>query len=246
MNNSAKADNVLFGKSIVFDGDSICHATSETNETINRGWAWRIGEKNSMQWYNYGISGGTITAEMYAASTGNARHWVSRSIDRIREKHERIDYLVFEGGTNDADLLGIGSEKFGEIDPTDYSGNFDDTTFTGALESLFYKAITYYPEAKIGFIVAQKMGTSPLGYGADNKRRHYFNRVIEVCRKWGVPYVDLWDGCILNPKLLCYYDKDLTPTENKEQGKAYADGQHLTGKGYDIVSPIIEAFLRTL
>lgn len=238
--------NHLYGKTIVFDGDSICHATSETTETTDRGWAYRVGERFGMNWYNYGISGGTVTAEMYVPSTGNPRHWVSRSIDRIKEKHEKVDYLIFEGGTNDADLLDIGSEKFGCYDPADFSGNYDDSTFTGALESLFYKSINYYPTAKIGFIVAQKMGRPKCGYGAEYKRRYYFLRAIEVCKKWGVSYLDLWERSTINPSLKCHYDPDLSFAENAAAGKPVGDGQHLTAVGYDMISDMIAEWIRGL
>jgi lysophospholipase L1-like esterase len=239
--------NPLYGKRVIFDGDSICHATSESNLTQNRGWAYRIGAKNNMDWHNLGISGATITAEMYSSVTGNPRHWVSRSIDKIHEKFSDMDYLIFEGGTNDADLLLIGSDKFGKLDLSDYSGNYDDSTFTGAVESLLYKAITYYPKAKIGFIIAQKMGTHSIGFGGEeNKRRYYFNRVIEVCKKWGVPYIDLWEKSPLNPRLKCYYDPELDVEGNIKAGKAYMDGQHLTALGYDIISDSIEAWMMTL
>ncbi len=238
--------NHLFGKIIVFEGDSICHATSETTVTQNRGWAYRVGEKNGMKWFNYAVSGGTVTAEMYAASNGAPRHWVSRGIDKIKEKHETVDYLIYEGGTNDADLLDIGSERFGSFDPADFSGNYDDSTFTGALESLFYKSINYYPNAKIGFIVAQKMGRPKCGYGPEYKRRHYFLRAIEVCKKWGVPYLDLWEKSTLNPSLKCHYDPDLSVEENVKAGKPIMDGQHLTAVGYDILSPMIDEWIRGL
>lgn len=240
--------NHLLGKTIVFDGDSICHATSESNDNPNRGWAYRIGDKNGMNWFNYAISGGTVTAEMYYtdAKGKHARHWVSRSIDKIKEKHESVDYLVFEGGTNDADLLGIGSKKFGEFSPADFSGNYDDSTFTGALESLFYKSICYYPTAKIGYIVAHRMGRPDVGYGPNFKRRHYFLRAIEVCKKWGVPYLDLWEKSTINPSLVCHYDPKLSVEENIKAGKPLMDGQHLTGVGYDMVSPMIEEWIRGL
>ena len=239
-------ENPLYGKRVIFDGDSICHATSETNETPNRGWAYRVGAKNNMDWHNLGISGASITAEMYSTVTGNPRHWVSRNIDKIHEKFPEVDYLIFEGGTNDADLLGIGSDKFGKLDISDYSGNYDDTTFTGAVETLLYKAITYYPKAKIGFIIAQKMGTHAIGFGDENKRRYYFNRVIEVCKKWGVPYIDLWEKSPINPRLRCYFDPDLDAKGNTEAGMAYIDGQHLTAVGYDLISDAIEAWMMTL
>lgn len=237
--------NRLAGKKIIFDGDSICHATSETRENSNRGWAYRVGAGNGMEWYNYGRDGATITAEMYSEKCG-ARHWVSRCIDKIHEEHPELDYLIFEGGTNDADLLGFDEAKLGSYDIADYSGNYDDKTFTGALERLFYKAITYYPQAKIGYIVAHKMGIRPNGYGDNNLRRTYFLRAIEVCRKWGVPYLDLWEKSPLNPMLKCYYDKELDVKGNREAGKAYIDAQHLTAIGYDMISPMIAAFVASL
>ena len=238
-------NNKLYGKKIIFDGDSICHATSETILTQNRGWPYRVGAKNHMEWYNYGRDGGTITAEMYTDKTG-ARHWVSRCIDTIHEKHPTLDYLIFEGGTNDADLLGWDEAKFGTFDIADFSGNYDDTTFTGAMESLLYKAITYYPRAKIGYIVAHRMGIRPNGYGEKNLRRHYFLRAIEVCKKWGVPYLDLWEKSTINPMLPVYYNRELGPVENRAEGYAIIDGQHLSGVGYDMISPMIEAWILSL
>ena len=69
---------------------------------------------------------------------------------------------------------------------------------------------------------------------------------MEICKKWGIPYLDLWDGCPLNPRLKVYYDETLSTEENAQAGKAYVDGQHLSKIGYDIVSTKIEAWIRTL
>jgi len=228
-------------KVIVFDGDSICHATSE-REHRGGGWAMRVGEALGMQWYNVGISGATVTAELYGAS-GAPRHWVSRSIDKIRKDFPKLDYLILEGGTNDADNLGIGSALFGRFDPLDFSGVYDDTTYTGALESLFYKAITYYPTAKIGYIVAQKMGCESVQLV---RRRYYFDRAVEVCKKWGVPYLDLWESCPLNPLLDVYYMRDRSVDDNHVENRAYADGQHLTSHGYDLISGRIAKWVASL
>ena len=235
----------LKGKVIVFDGDSICSDVSEIDPS-RRGWAARVGNRGEMEWYNYSVGGGTITAEMYAESTGAARHWVSRTIDRIYSEHPHVDYLIIEGGTNDADLLGIESKSFGSYDINDYSGNYDDTTFTGALESLFYKALNYYPQAKIGYIVAQKMGPPNIGCDAINNRRFYFLRAIEVCKKWGIPYIDLWESSPINPSLKCYYDPELDIPGNIERGSAYRDGQHLTSIGYDMIANPIYSWIRSL
>lgn len=238
--------NPLYEKKVVFDGDSICRADILVG--VSTGWAKYIGENNKMEWHNVGISGGTITAEMYSEG-GTARHWVSRYIDTIYTIYPELDYLILEGGTNDADLLT--NDQIGTLDPANYS-TFDDTTFIGALESLFYKALNYYPNTKIGFIIAHKMGrASDYGYeSADSpstrRRRKFFELAIQVCKKWGIPYIDLWEGSPLCPKLLCYYDPAKTADENTEAGKAYRDGQHLTQVGYNIISPKIEAWMKTL
>ncbi len=236
-------ENRLHGKIAVFDGDSISQGAPEREQ---HPWATLIGDKNEMTWRNYSRGGGTITAEVYVESTGDPRHWVSRTIDWINNDFEKIDYLILEGGTNDADLLNDHPERFGEYSLSDYSGNYDDTTFTGALETLFYKATKYFPTAKIGYIVAQKMGRPDIGYGADYKRRKFFLRAIEICKKWGIPYLDLWDGCPLNPSLAAYYNPGLTIEENEAQGYCYIDGQHLTTTGYSVITPKIEAFMQSL
>ena len=229
----------LKGKKIIFDGDSICHATSETTETTDRGWAYRVGAKYEMEWYNLGISGGTITAEMYYKDSNYPRHWVSRNIDKIREQHENLDYLIIEGGVNDADLLAKLPERFGEYNIADYSGNYDDTTFTGALEALFFKALTYYPHLKIAYLIPPKMGRPEVGYGPEYNRRRFFLRAIEICKKWGVPYIDLWEGSPLNPSLTAHFDPSLSKEENTAAGKYYIDGSHLTKEGYDAISVAI-------
>ncbi len=236
-------ENRLYGKIAVFDGDSISQGLPLKGQLP---WAELIGNKNGMNWKNYSVGGGTVTAEVYVKTTGEARHWISRNIDRIHGEFERLDYLILEGGTNDADLLNDMPGSFGELDISDYSGNYDDSTFTGALEKLFFKAIKYYPTAKIGYIVAQKMGRPSEGYGAEYKRRKFFLRAIEVCKKWGIPYLDLWENCHLNPSLPSHYNPELSIDENEAQGYCYIDGQHLTSAGYAVITPRIEAFMQSL
>ena len=234
--------NPLYGKKIIFDGDSICWATSETVATQNRGWAYRVGAKNNMEWYNYGRDGATVTAEMYQKS--GARHWVTRSIDAIHEKHTELDYLIFEGGTNDADLHSHIEERDlrGGFDPYDFSGDYDRTTFAGALESIFYRATRLWCGKRICYIVAHKMT-----WGACFiNRRSYFDLAIEICKKWGIPYLDLWNGCYLNSSLPWMYDKEKSAEENEARGSMYIDSQHLSSRGYDLTADIIDSFLKTL
>ena len=237
--------NLLANKIAVFDGDSICAGTSvgKEDDTYGFGWAGRIGVKNNMAWHNEGVDGGTITAELYK------KHWISRNIDHIYETYPNVDFLILEGGSNDADLLR--EDGIGIFDIKDYSGSYDDTTFCGALETLFYKSVSYYPTAKIGYIVAHKMGYNSSNpdysdYSENTIRRKFFLKAIDICKKWGIPYLDLWGACHLNPAVSSMYIPSLGKEGNIKAGKMYTDGQHLTSKGYDYISPIIEAWMKTL
>mgnify|MGYP003293332920 CR=1 FL=1 len=229
------------GKTIVFEGDSICEACADEF----RGWAGRVGDALGMTWYNCGVSGATVTAELFYAN-GDPRHWVCRSVDEIKEKYGKVDYIIFEGGTNDADNLGIGSERTGTLDEDDFSGNYDDSTFIGAMESMFYRSLMTFPETKIGFIIAQKMNCPTDADGKYFKRRHYFKIAEQVCKKWGVPCLNLWDNSQINPSLPSYYDPSLDREGNLAAGKVYLDGQHLSPLGYAMISGQILSFVESL
>ena len=242
----------LFGKTAIFDGDSICHGTSVGSgegAKYGYGWAGRIGEANNMTWYNYGINGGVITSASNPSVSGY--HSVVDNIDTLYANFPNADYVIFEGGTNDADLIGSAIDDptiLGTFSPMDFSGSYDITTFTGALETVFYKAINYWKGKAIGFIVAQKMGYEySSGFDKEHcNKRAYFERAMEVCKKWGVPFINLWDGCYLNPRNPSNYNRSLSNDENINQGYLYTDGQHLTAKGYDYISPMIEDWMKSL
>lgn len=221
-----KQDNILFGKTAVFLGTSICAGTTvgDDSEYYGYGWAGLIGEENGMSWKNYGRNGGVIVE----SESVQAERWLTSQVDKAIAEYPEADYVLFEGGTNEADTMD--EAGLGEIS-SDYA-TFDTTTFTGALESLILKILTAYPNAKVGYIVAQKMGNPP--YDSENSlRRKYFDRAIEVCKKWGIPYVDLWNGTPLNPAL---------STANL----FYTDGQHLTLAGYQRLAYHIGGFMRTM
>ena len=144
-------ENRLYGKTIIWNGDSICAGSSKTGN-----WATRIAERNSMNCKNYAIGGGTIAEGLPLTMSGKKRHSVSATLDIMKEEYPDADYIMIEGGTNDADLLGIATEsregtRLGGFDRWDFSGNYDLTTFCGALEGVFYRATKYWCGKKIGF-----------------------------------------------------------------------------------------------
>ena len=201
-----------------------------------------------MSYHNGAVSGGTITSGLYYDG-GSARHWVSGNVDALHTAYPDADYIIFEGGTNDADVIGnaMGDTKpakFGTFTDRDYSGNYDENTFCGAVETLFYKAVNYWPTKKIGFIIAMKMGEAAYNYY--HNRYKYFTTIMDICKKWGIPYINLWDECPMNPNLEVFWDSSKTAAENREAGKLYNDGQHPTPTGYQFLAPKIEAWMKTL
>ena len=229
-------NNPLYGKRAVFLGDSIC-----LGDSGGRGWSGRIGRKNTMLWENEGVNGATI----YRYTSG-------KTICTRVIKTANPDYIIFEGGTNDADRIGsiIGGSTptaFGSWTATNYGTNdastyygFDIDTFCGAFEYLCKRLVSNYPGAKIGYIVAQKMGAGTSDYTVSgNNRRAYFETAIQICTKWGIPYINLWDGCYLNPQIPAHYTRG-------EDTSLYIDGQHLTAYGYEYIYPIVEAWMKSL
>ena len=233
--------NCLENKKILWNGDSICAGAKARGN-----WATRVAEHSGAECYNYAVGGGTIAEGLRPLLSGKARHSVSRTLEQMWEEHPDADYVILEGGTNDADLL-EGPDmpsKLGSVEPEDFSGNYDRTTFCGALESVFYRATKYWNGKKIGFIIAHKMGVKEV---SRVRRRKYFDMAVVICEKWGIPYLDLWKGCYLNPCLPWMYDDTKTPEENYANDTGfYADGQHLTSRGYDYTTQIVEKWIQSL
>lgn len=232
--------NPLWRKSAFFVGDSLCHGSSAADsEDAVWGWAGRIGTKNRMLWLNRGFNGNVITSGL--KSLGEPCISECNVFDGA-------DYIILEGGVNDADLIGDIlddsnlPEAFGSYNMTDFTSEFDNTTFCGAVEYLLKRVTSTYKGAKIGFIIAHKQGTlnnqRPDFLPEHNNRRKYYETIITLCKKWGVPVLNLWDGCYLNPQNPSHYTNGQT--------LMYTDGQHLASAGYDYVASVIESWMRTL
>lgn len=216
----ADTKNVLTGKIISCNGDSIMAGAGLTG-----GFAKIIAERNNMIYENIAVGGATITAETTYASSGLARHWICRTINKMRED---AHYVVLEGAVNDSSL-GV---PMGEI-TEDFTSPLDDTTFCGAFESMLKQAIERFPGKKIGYVFVHKMSK-----GFDSRYdNNYYTNAKKICEKWGIPYKDLNVECPpLNyiPYLKSTYTKD-------------GDGWHPNEEGYMLFYvDQIEAWLKTL
>ena len=213
----------LFKKNISADGDSICYG-----EDYRGGFAKIIADKNEMTYENLAVGGATITAETYN-SGGGARHWVCRSMQNISTS---ANYIIIEAGVNDS-ALGV---TLGSI-TNDYTSTLDDTTFYGALETIFKTLTTKYVGKKYGFIIPHRMtaGMYPNG--------NYSNAIYECAAKWGISVLDLTKSV---PPFHSFRNTDEYDTIRNAYTKN-GDGWHPTKKCYDqYYVPQIEAWLKTL
>jgi len=218
-----KTSNPLFGKTIAFEGDSICEG-----EGYAGGYGKIIADRNNMTYYNTAVGGAVIPFNVYT-STNVLRHSIAEGVANMNPS---ADYLIFEGGVNDASLsLPIGADVGGY--PVKGEGDILDTsTVLGALEYACRELVTTFAGKKVGYIFVHKIyGNSHVW---NTSWRDEFKKIFN---KWGIPYLDLQNEVPpLNmiASLKTAYTKD-------------GDGWHPNEEGYKkFYCDKIEAWLKTL
>ena len=214
--------NPLFSKYISADGDSISSGIGYAG-----GYAKIISDDNSMTYENLSVSGATLAAETYR--DGSPRHWICRSMQNITTD---ADYILIEGGVNDSSLgVTLGSLTSG------YNAALDDTTFYGALETIFKTLITKYVGKKYVFIIPHQM-TEGMLPGAV-----YYNAIMTAASKWGIKVLDLTQS--IPP--FSFMRNTETYNTIRTAYTVSGDGWHPTELCYiQYYVPQIEASLKTL
>lgn len=215
-----KKDSVLYQKSALFVGDSITEAICEVNiaaTQMTAGWPGRIGVANDMYFVNKGLSGASV-------SDCRGSNTVLNQLKAM--KNRTFDLLVMHGGVNDAwDSAAVGAMTAADNFNPD---TFDQSTFAGGLEYMFWYAKTYYPEAVKGYIINFQLPGASVGRLADMSE--YFDEAKKICDKWGIPYLDLYNNAELNKRM------------KGDTRYAMGDYIHPNDRGYDILYPYIEQF----
>ncbi len=156
----------------------------------------------------------------------------NRIINQIEVvKDNTYDYVILHGGVNDAmDSLPVGTMT----DSTDVA-DFDTTTFAGALEELFARAKEYFGEkTQIGYIVNYQTPMSNWG-GATRDMSAYVKVALQICDKWKVSYLDLYDDQDFNQNVMKVSTKD-----------NLMDYLHPNDSGYDLLAVKIGTWMETL
>ena len=217
--------NILHGKKITLNGDSICYGAGYIG-----GFIGFIADKYDMTVDNQSVSGSPI-ADL--TSRYENKHCV---VNTVSDMSKDADYVIFEGGYNDWHLW----TKIGAITDT-MSSDLDTTTFYGALESICRQALEKWKSAKIGFVITHKINdawrTQKQEGAVYLTLEGYYKAIRDVCEKYSIPYLDLSRLSRLNTELEYYKS---TYTYN-------GDGIHPNQLGYEtFYVPLIEKWLMTL
>ncbi len=213
-------ESPLYEKSVLFVGDSITEAQCEWNKGKDIvGWPGRIIEGNKMTGINKGKSG---------ASISNCRKANTVLAQLTAQRKEDYDFVIIHGGVNDAwDAAPVGEITEG------FDNAFDLTTFAGGLEKTFQFAKENFKDAYIGYIINFRINRKDIG--KLNDMSEYFDIAKQICEKWEIPYIDL------------YNDEDFNNNQLKyKQTTNLPDFIHPNTAGFDIIAPVINDWMETI
>jgi Putative cell wall-binding domain len=215
---------ILNGKKLLNFGDSIANGIGNNNI----GYAEIIAGKNNMVCYDYAV-GGAVFGTDYDKPT---RSRIPAQIDLAITNGVDPDIILFEGGTNDISHTDLGKISEG------FSASLDLDTFCGGMEYCCKTLLTKFYDKKIIFVRVHNRVS-----GNKTLQKVYGDKAIEICKKWRIPYVDLYSEGELN-------------TNNPTQRLMYTvykpelgtgDGTHPNQVGYEkfyvpmILSKMIDA-----
>ncbi len=219
---------ILQGKKILFVGDSI------TKSQDKSGWPGRIQNLFGADSTNAGVGGASISTVV------EDNHILTQLMSK---KDNEYDYVIMHGGVNDAwQLAPVGemSDSFNVLD-------FDNTTYAGGLEELFYNAFANFDGAKFGFII----NYSRPGAAVEQLRNmsEYFTVAKRICEKWGISYFDMYWGTVsvdgeelaISSELLLTHDDTYFKTDTNNAGDI-----HVNASGYDLIAPYIGEWISTI
>lgn len=205
---NVKLKTDLWNKKYGALGDSITYGL-----TANINYGTIISDKLGLIFTNYGISGNRIS------STDNDTNSSPMCI-RYNNMASNLDIVTIMGGTNDyASQVPIGTNDSEDI-----------KTFKGALNVLCKGITEKYSGKIVGFVTPIQRKTDDRNI----KLIEYVNAIKEICAKFSVPVLDLYNG------------GGITTIFSDNSNDLLSDGLHPNDKGQYVLARKIEGFIKNI
>lgn len=216
----------LYGKTIIYDGDSI----AESRGNNGGGYPALIAELTGSTYENFARGGAHLSSSEEVHSV----------VDNLGNLPDDADLYCFEGGINDF----WGNIPIGECNPSDYTGPLDTGTICGAMETIFRYCLDNFPGKPVCFVITHKIQLTAHSPNANGDTfADYHDAMVAVCEKYSIPYYDAFLDSGLNGWNQTQSDLFLNACASGE-----GDGIHPNAEGYKryYVPQLLDLFERIL
>ncbi|MCO1581916.1 SGNH/GDSL hydrolase family protein [Crossiella sp. SN42] len=173
------ASGRLKGKTMYAFGDSIVHGHTYARSFVNL-----AAERELMNLTKYAVNGAAI-------GPGG-----KQILTQVRNATAQApDYVVFNGGTNDAELIYNNRYRVGTMAAGFDPATFDRSTYAGSLETTIQAMRTRWPAARIVHVAVHKLGSRDW-----NTQLAIRSVTLRICAKWGVAVADVFGSSTLDTR----------------------------------------------
>jgi hypothetical protein len=179
------AEGALAGSSVYAFGDSIVYGHS-----YSRGFVNLVAEREGMVLTKYAVNGATV-GPVSGPSSG-------KILTQVRSASSQApDFVVFDGGTNDAlTLHELDGYEIGAVGGSYDPGSFDTGTFAGSFEATIHAMKQKWPTATLVYVPVHKLGSRD--WGTQLALRAV---TLKAAEKWGVAVADVFADATLDTRI---------------------------------------------
>lgn len=190
----ANNKNFWYGKTFNIIGDSITHGLTNypnVGDVVANTFSDQAATSLGMTCNNYGINSSSIAVPPVDTTT-------NPMVTRYTSMADNADLVIVAGGTNDWQYTWT---------PLGDMTSRDNGTFYGALHNLCLGLMNKYQGKQLLFMTPIKRYQSPLNVtptdtnGNGKTLEDYANIIKQVCGYYGIPVLDMFHECTLNPSI---------------------------------------------